>query len=83
MAWRIVSLALRANGFLDKHEIASLLNISATTLKTWHRHGLVNATPYDDKGSVLYQPPSGPTPIKGTHKFNARLRQRNSVGSPE
>jgi DNA invertase Pin-like site-specific DNA recombinase len=74
---------LRANGFLDKHEIANLLNISATTLKTWHRHGLVNAKPYDDKGCVLYQPPSGPTPVKGTHKFAPRPRQRSSTGAPE
>ena len=74
---------LRAKGFLDKHEIARLLNISATTLKTWHRHGLVRASPYDEKGSVLYQPPSGPIPIKGTHKFTPRHGQRSSTGSPE
>jgi DNA invertase Pin-like site-specific DNA recombinase len=74
---------LRAAGFLERHEIATLLNISATTLKTWHRHGLVNATPYDDKGSVLYQPPSGPPPVKGTHKFTSRVRQRSSAGLPE
>jgi hypothetical protein len=71
---------LRTNGFLNKDEIANLLNISATTLKTWHHHGLVNATPYDDKGSVLYQPPSGPIPIKGTHKFAPRPRLRSSTG---
>lgn len=74
---------LRANGFLDKHEIANVLNISATTLKTWHHHGLVSAKRYDDKGSLLYQPPSGPLPIKGTHKFAPRRRERSSTGLPE
>jgi hypothetical protein len=74
---------LKADGFLDKHEVAKLLNISATTLKTWYRHGSVSAKRYDDNGSVLYQPPSGPLPIKGTHKFAPRPRQRSSTGSPE
>ncbi|MEP6697957.1 MAG: recombinase family protein [Pseudonocardiales bacterium] len=74
---------LRAAGFLDRREIATLLNISPVTVKTWHRHGLVNAKRYDDKGSVLYQPPSGPLPIPGAHKFAARSRPRSSTGSPE
>jgi DNA invertase Pin-like site-specific DNA recombinase/ribosome-associated translation inhibitor RaiA len=74
---------LRADGLLNKHEIAKLLNISAATVKTWHRHGLISARRYDDKGSVLYEPPDGPPPIRGTHKFNPRPRRRSSTGSPE
>jgi DNA invertase Pin-like site-specific DNA recombinase len=74
---------LRANGLLNKHEIARLLQISSTTVKTWQRHGLISSRRYDDKGSVLYEPPLGPPPMRGTHKFNPRPRRRSSTGSPE
>ena len=68
---------LRAAGFLEKREMARLLKISVGTLKTWYGHGLVTAKPYDDKGSVLYQPPTGPLPRRGAHKFHPRRPSEN------
>jgi DNA invertase Pin-like site-specific DNA recombinase/ribosome-associated translation inhibitor RaiA len=68
---------LRAAGFLDKREMAQLLKISVGTLKTWHRHGLITGKPYDDKGSVLYLPPTGPIPRRGAHKFRPRQPSEN------
>ena len=57
--------------------------VVVATEKTWQRHGLISCRRYDDKGSVLYEPPVGPPPIRGTHKFNPRPRRRSSTGSPE
>ena len=68
---------LRAAGFLDQREMARLLKISVGTLKTWHRSGLITATAYDDKGSVRYQPPMGPIPRRGAHKFHPRRLNEN------
>ena len=68
---------LRAAGFLNKYEMARLLKISVGTLKTWRRSGLITATAYDDKGSVLYQPPTGPIPRRGAHKFHPRRLSEN------
>jgi hypothetical protein len=77
------SARLRAAGFLDQRELAQRLNISVTTVKVWRRNGLLDARRYDDKGSVLYSPPNGSVPRKGTHKFHPRRPVRSSTGSPE
>ncbi|MBV9595406.1 MAG: recombinase family protein [Chloroflexi bacterium] len=68
---------LRAAGLLDKRDMARLLKISVGTLKTWYRHGLITGKAYDDKGSVLYQPPTGPRPRRGAHKFHPRRPSEN------
>jgi DNA-binding transcriptional regulator YiaG len=68
---------LRAAGFLEKRDMARLLNISVGTLKTWHRRGLITGKAYDDKGSVLYQLPTGPLPRRGAHKFHPRRPSEN------
>ncbi len=52
---------LRDAGMLTLTQIATLLGVSAGTIKIWHHAGLLTAHPYNDKGQCLYPPP-GPNP---------------------
>jgi NAD(P)-dependent dehydrogenase (short-subunit alcohol dehydrogenase family) len=84
---RMVTTVVAAFGGLDvlynnagigpPDDAARLLKISVGTLKTWYRHGLITGKAYDDKGSVLYQPPTGPLPRRGAHKFHPRQPSEN------
>jgi DNA invertase Pin-like site-specific DNA recombinase len=48
---------LRNRGFLTQEEMAERLGITPGTVRTWARHGLLNAYPYTDRGQCLYEPP--------------------------
>ncbi|NPV54819.1 MAG: recombinase family protein [Firmicutes bacterium] len=59
---------LRETGLLTKKEIAQRLGIVPRTVSSWHRQGLLQGIPYDEKGECLYQPPANDIPPKGKHK---------------
>lgn len=49
---------LRARGLLTLREIADHLDVHTTTIKTWHRAGLLSSEKANDKNERLYQPPT-------------------------
>lgn len=49
---------LRARGLLDKHQIAELLSVHPTTIKAWHRAGLLTSHQANDKNIRLFEPPA-------------------------
>jgi hypothetical protein len=56
---------LRQTGMLTITEMADRLGVCTTTIKQWHRAGLVGGLRYNDKGESLYHPPDPahpPTP---------------------
>ena len=55
---------LRARGLLTRDEMADRLNVSADTVKTWARHGLLTCYSCNDKHERLYEPPGPNAPIK-------------------
>jgi DNA invertase Pin-like site-specific DNA recombinase len=55
---------LRNRGFLTQEEMAERLGITPGTVRTWARHGLLNAYPYTDRGQCLYEPPGEHPPRK-------------------
>jgi hypothetical protein len=58
---------LRDQGLVPLTEMAALLGVSTSTVKTWYHAGLVSGQRYNDKGEVLYHPPgpNPPTPHRG------------------
>jgi DNA invertase Pin-like site-specific DNA recombinase len=58
---------LRDQGLVTLPEMATLLGVSTSTVKTWYHAGLVGGQRYNDKDQVLYQPPgpNPPTPHRG------------------
>jgi hypothetical protein len=63
-AYGIPSLAehLRAAGWLTAREIAAQLAVHYTTAKRFAREGVLRAVRADDKGDLLFAPPTGPLP---------------------
>lgn len=59
---------LREAGLLTKEEVAQRLGIAPRTVLSWHRQGLLQGIPCDDRGQCLYQPPAHDIPPKGKHK---------------
>ena len=55
---------LRDKGFLTQEEMADRLVITPGTVRTWARHGLLQAHPYTDRGQCLYEPPGEHPPRK-------------------
>ena len=55
---------LRDKGLLTQEEMAERLGITPGTVRTWARHGLLNAYPYTDRGQCLYEPPGEHPPRK-------------------
>lgn len=64
MAYGIPSLArrFRQAGWLTPGEIAALLGVHYQTAKDFGREGVLRAMRVDDKGSLLFEPPTGPLP---------------------
>jgi len=48
---------LRARGMLTLKEMATLLQIDPTTVKTWHARGILRGAAFNDKGECLYDHP--------------------------
>jgi DNA invertase Pin-like site-specific DNA recombinase len=53
---------LRKAGWLTAAEIATLLRLHSSTAKCWAREGILHAVRADDKGFLLFEPPTGPLP---------------------
>jgi len=53
---------LQKAGWLTTAEIATQLRLHASTAKRWAREGLLRAVRADDKGFLLFEPPTTPLP---------------------
>lgn len=64
MGYGIPCLArhLRQSGWMTPGEIADLLGVHYQTAKDFGREGVLRARRVDDKGSLLFEPPTGPLP---------------------
>ena len=63
---------LRVRGLLTLRETAAMLDISTSTVKTWHRHGLIRGHRYNDKNERLYEPPGDQPPVKQPRAGSSR-----------
>jgi len=65
---------LRARGMLTIKEMAAALEVSTSTVKEWHAHGLVEGIMFNDKHECLYAPPGADRPVK---RQGSKLSRRN------
>jgi len=49
---------LRAQGMLDKHQMAERLSVHVSTIKAWHRADLLTSHKANDKNIRLFEPPT-------------------------
>ncbi len=63
---------LREAGKLTMNEIATQLQVTTATIKTWRRHGLLRGHPYNDRNECLYDPPDQATPRQKPRPQNVR-----------
>jgi hypothetical protein len=60
---------LRQTGLLTLAELATQLDVCPSTIRRWHRTGLLVAYAYNDKkGEYLYAAPAADAPVKWKHK---------------
>jgi hypothetical protein len=71
---------LRDAGLLTLDETAAALGVSAGTVKIWYYAGIVGGHRCNDKGEVLYDPPS---PNPPTPHQRVPLRDRPPAKTPE
>ena len=64
---------LTAAGWLTAPQMAELLDVHPATAKRFARQGVLRAVRADDKGTLLFEPPTGPLPVAHPGK---RLRDR-------
>src|SRR5712692_187461 len=64
---------LQRAGWLTADQIAQTLQVHPTTAKKFAHAGILHAVRADDKGTILFEPPTGPLPIAEPGK---RLRDR-------
>ena len=63
---------------LTLDEMADLLGVSTSTVKTWRNHGLLRAHAYTDKNECLYEHPGDDPPAKTQgRKLSERRRFLN------
>lgn len=53
---------LRSHGWLTATEIATRMGVHSTTAKRFASEGVLCAVRADDRGQILFEPPSGPLP---------------------
>jgi hypothetical protein len=63
---------LRERGLLDLGEIARRLDVGPSTVRYWHRAGLLIGHPFNDKGQCLFEPPGANAPVKYKHQHKTR-----------
>jgi DNA invertase Pin-like site-specific DNA recombinase len=76
---------LRETGMHTITEMAEQLGVCASTVKQWHRAGLVGGLRYNDKGETLYYPPDPehlPTPHRGHPLASRRPAQPRQAHEP-
>jgi DNA invertase Pin-like site-specific DNA recombinase len=71
---------LRANGLLTLAETATQLGVHTTTIKAWHRAGLLTSAKANDKNERLYHPPTPGDP-RLVKQLGRRLSEREPVES--
>ena len=64
---------LTAAGWLTAPQMAELLDVHPATAKRFARQGVLRAVRADDRGTLLFEPPTGPLPVAHPGK---RLRDR-------
>jgi hypothetical protein len=55
---------LREAGMLSVKEMAGLLDVSAPTIREWHKHGLLQAHCVNGRNEYLFEPPGPDAPVK-------------------
>ena len=56
---------LCATGMLTVQEMEQQIGVCSTTIKIWHREGLLRGHVYNGRGQALYEPPGLGAPTKG------------------
>jgi DNA invertase Pin-like site-specific DNA recombinase/DNA-binding transcriptional regulator YiaG len=69
---------LRAKGLLTIAELAKRLGVSTSTIKAWHRAGLLNSHQANDKNIRLFEPPAAGDP-RLVKKMGSSLSKRAST----
>ena len=54
---------LRATGKLTADEVASLLGVTAQTVRKWGKEGTIKIYPYNDRNGCLYEHPGVNSPL--------------------
>ena len=67
---------LTAAGWLTAPQMAELLDVHPVTAKRFARQGVLRAVRADDRGTLLFEPPTGPLPVAHPGK---RLRDRRQT----
>ena len=67
---------LTAAGWLTAPQMAELLDVHPATAKRFARQGVLRAVRADDRGTLLFEPPTGPLPAAHPGK---RLRDRRQT----
>ena len=70
---------LRARGMLTLREIATRLDISVPTAKSWRHAGRLRSYRYNDKGETLFEQPGPETPIKYQYQRKNRIESTPSA----
>ena len=73
---------LRARGLLTPDETATQLGVSLSTIKAWHRAGLLRSEKANDKNERLYQPPTPGDP-RLVKQQGRRLSEREPIESTQ
>lgn len=73
---------LRARGLLTLTETAKLLGVHPSTIKAWHRAGLLQSEKANDKNERLYHPPQPGDP-RLVKQLGRRLSDREPVESTQ
>jgi hypothetical protein len=71
---------LHARGLLTLREIADHLGVHTSTIKAWHRAGLLTSAKANDKNERLYQPPTPGDP-RLVKQLGRRLSDREPIES--
>jgi predicted site-specific integrase-resolvase len=66
---------LRARGLLDIGEVAKRVGVHPSTIKAWHRAGLLVSHKANDKNQRLFEPPTAGDPRLVKH-MGSRIDKR-------
>ena len=72
---------LRDRGLLRRDEIADRLGVSISTVKKWHKHGLLRGHVYNDRRQYLFEIPD-PPPTRQPGRWLSRDQSRSPSQCP-